>query len=464
MTSLPNELLGLIFAYLEINHTEYNKTPSAEFINAAIVKLQILARCCRSSRTLRSLAEPLLYQTYIRGWIGASPVPTSEQKVKARHLSLRRFTRTIIQRPDLANRIRHVIIENWNIRPKAVSRYKRDHDQLRALTDCVCQNTADLSVYRDEYFNEDLVRGTDDAEVTLLLTLLNNVVHLVVSLVPINQHAYYPGHVGSLLPHFRTDSVARSSALLGQLKTVTLMHPRGTRMDFAAAIPMYLISNFYRAPVVESIIVKDGVVVDAELNLCWYNSGRSSCVEEVVLDQCFMSDRSSGPVVSAFVKPCSRLRVFKYTVRNLETAVGSLHFRGVQRALLTVMSMLESMYVDIGFATLDFGGTGHAEERGFFAMHCFTSLRELTIGCRGIVVEHGYALLPPAVDRLSIIDPTSDFLEPLLTGIRRLEHNIQKLTFIFSGDIATAAASFDDMPFEEALTGLGIAFDKIDME
>jgi len=235
-------------------------------------------------------------------------------------------------------------------------------------------------------------------------------------------------------------------------------------MDFAAAIPMYLISNFYRAPVVESIIVKDGVVVDAELNLCWYNSGRSSCVEEVVLDQCFMSDRSSGPVVSAFVKPCSRLRVFKYTVRNLETAVGSLHFRGVQRALLTVMSMLESMYVDIGFATLDFGGAGHAEERGFFAMHCFTSLRELTIGCRGIVVEHGYALLPPAVDRLSIIDPTSDFLEPLLTGIRRLEHNIQKLTFIFSGDIATAAASFDDMPFEEALTWLGIAFDKIDME
>lgn len=97
-------------------------------------------------------------------------------------------------------------------------------------------------------------------------------------------------------------------------------------------------------------------------------------------------------------------------------------------------------------------------------MHGFTALRELTISQRGITVKHGaYALLPPVAPNVSIIDPSPAFLEPLLTGIREHPNSIRKLTFIFSADSTTTAASFNIPAFEEALRWSGIVFDKVDM-
>jgi len=324
MPPLPNELLDLIFAHYEIDHTQYGTAPTPEFIDDTIIKLQTLASCCRASHLLRRFAEPLLYQTYVRGWVSASPSTGYTRKLEARHLSLRRHLRTIIQRPHLASNVRHVIIENWNIEPYPVSGYKRDNPQLKTLTQYVRDNTVNIPLYQDQSFNAGLICGNDDAEVTLLLSLLTGAVHLCISLVPISSFGVSsPSHVYDLLLRqaLTPSQGARPFVPFQRLNTLTLIHFRGVSLVLRPAVPLKMISYFHLAPALKSIVLKDCVALPRTGDLLWFHvDDRGNFqyprgpVEQVMLERCYVPDLQ---IINYLVKSCSTIRVFRYVARDL---------------------------------------------------------------------------------------------------------------------------------------------------
>lgn len=107
LKALPNEVLTLIFKHFTATALggsyDLTKDPVARYANCQEQWLN-LANLCRTSKSLRSLAEPLLYQNYYK--------PDTVLRPQARK-SFRNYLRTLIHRPDLARHVRTLHIGTW---------------------------------------------------------------------------------------------------------------------------------------------------------------------------------------------------------------------------------------------------------------------------------------------------------------------------------------------------------------
>lgn len=118
LQQLPTEILSSIFQELAIDSKWmqylYAEVPDDEEFRRACSNLVSL---CRTSRRLRSIAEPLLYQTYIKPNTIKAPL-----ELKYIH----GYLRTLLQRPDLARHVRNVCIKAW-FQPGTLEQLLTDH-------------------------------------------------------------------------------------------------------------------------------------------------------------------------------------------------------------------------------------------------------------------------------------------------------------------------------------------------
>lgn len=199
MSSLPNEILLLIVRNFTLPET-INREDVIEISNIQ----RTLWSLCLTSRQLYTLAQPLLYRTFVKQAGPPSPDhPESHIQCEVedhdgeiqKHTSLENFIRTLIDRPDLAVEVRRLRIENFTTSEddnsesesnngQSGSGVKRSFDP--ALASLFCGALAQLPDPRPDKvgLNEMspwsdlhayLADGFESAEVALLLTLVPNV-------------------------------------------------------------------------------------------------------------------------------------------------------------------------------------------------------------------------------------------------------------------------------------------------
>ncbi|GAB7340847.1 hypothetical protein MBLNU457_7208t1 [Dothideomycetes sp. NU457] len=111
LTDLPEELLHLIITQCIC---EVPEDYAASFAGLYNDNLKILNRLCLTSRRLESTARGLLYHTFVkpenlhstrRRWYGIGQISDN--------VVLRRFLRTLIQRPDLRKHVKRLVLLRW---------------------------------------------------------------------------------------------------------------------------------------------------------------------------------------------------------------------------------------------------------------------------------------------------------------------------------------------------------------
>lgn len=195
LNALPDELALLVLgSFIQWQNTgSGQRAPLLEPIG-----LRALASVCRTCKMLRDLAEPVLYHNYSKPAITNTQVThldvdngddhaDPERAESVNHiqpnLSLRRLIRTLIERPDLAARVKCISLGQWETvdslafsglktHPRPAEEARRYYMTLSRLLLCsMSQPWATAWLYA-------LSEGIEDAEIALLLALTPNVEQL----------------------------------------------------------------------------------------------------------------------------------------------------------------------------------------------------------------------------------------------------------------------------------------------
>lgn len=221
---LPTEIISSIFQELAVDSKwmHYADVPEDEEFRRACSNLVSL---CQTSRRLRSIAEPLLYQTYIK---------PNTIKVPLQSKNIHGYLQTLLQRPDLARCVRNMCIKAW-FQPGTLEHLLTDHDpefwqwqgldrfprepflddgtfaaflnpepshdsQASPQLLTLCREHLERLTLTDQKrrsWYRALEDGQEDAEITLLLSLTTNLDHLFL-IMPNWEYFERP----SSLPHF----------------------------------------------------------------------------------------------------------------------------------------------------------------------------------------------------------------------------------------------------------------------
>jgi len=175
---LPTEILLDIFECFTFSSSGYVDFEGSHVGHIATSKLQTLRSICLVSKRFKDLAEPLLYQTYVKPNTVRYKRPpyaferhdwTPRAKLFPKR-SLQLFLCRISERPDLARCVRSISLGLWNPQPAtsidpAMSSFYAGHDLVRNPT---------LGSLQERWKNS-LLAGSEDAEIALLLMLTPNV-------------------------------------------------------------------------------------------------------------------------------------------------------------------------------------------------------------------------------------------------------------------------------------------------
>ena len=115
MESLPNELLELILE--PFSFVDYDNDPrisKEETISAYFQSKSILRNVCLTSKTLKAIAEPYLYRSYLkvasietRGhMVDGTPSTWEVRRFQA-------FLRKILTQPELARAVNEFLVLGW---------------------------------------------------------------------------------------------------------------------------------------------------------------------------------------------------------------------------------------------------------------------------------------------------------------------------------------------------------------
>lgn len=100
LAKLPNELLLKVLEYFPVSSESFDGDPDIR------LSIETLAALCRTCRLFQDLATPMLYHTVF--------VSHRHNRLPSSFRSLRKLTRTLLERPSLRNFVRFVKI--WNTR------------------------------------------------------------------------------------------------------------------------------------------------------------------------------------------------------------------------------------------------------------------------------------------------------------------------------------------------------------
>lgn len=188
---LPDEILLEVFRHISSfkhdENTVYSDRPNHNMaIRFRVSESATFASLCRTSKRFNELAEPLLYQTFVKKVNAFSPSNAERRSVPGLVFippndQLRGFLRTIIHRPALALHIRTIILQWW----------ETDHSGLTDGFEFSPPDDKTLDAFRTaankfikaphsnrSEWKYALADGNEDAEIALLLALATNLTSL----------------------------------------------------------------------------------------------------------------------------------------------------------------------------------------------------------------------------------------------------------------------------------------------
>lgn len=201
MDQLPDEILVEVLRHLRTfdcptyrrsldeekvfpDHIEHSRS-----LQCRIVYSNTLASLCRTSKRFHAFAEPYLYETYVKTsnrFVPADVVLQAPLSITP-NKGLRRFLRTIIDRPSLALQVRHIVLLDWETDHSALANgfYFNSLDEATAGAFCRAASLAmdDFTEIQSEWA-EGLRLGNEDAEIALLVALTINVTSLELRIPP----------------------------------------------------------------------------------------------------------------------------------------------------------------------------------------------------------------------------------------------------------------------------------------
>ena len=168
LSNIPTEILLHILSNLKaVRHPDI-AFHDKSFAEESIKNSSTLAKLCLTCRSIRNVVQPVLYQSYYKPRILPAHVACKSTSLNHR---LRLFLRTLVERPDLARDVRTMTIEGWETRAYCSSRPETEcpGEELSQVLQAAAIRI-DLGTYQDKWI-EDLRRGTEDADMALLLLL-----------------------------------------------------------------------------------------------------------------------------------------------------------------------------------------------------------------------------------------------------------------------------------------------------
>lgn len=162
LVGLPCTVLVQIFGHLSLeNDVDLTDESSQSAVSA---KLKDLAHLCLTCKQFRSLATPLLYETFPKADTVSLPSP-----------SLRRFLRTLIQRPDFRLLVQKVAIGNFEakVSDQSLLECKRSRESGNLI------HEASKSFMLGKRF---VAPDLEDTQIALLFYMVNHISELSIRL------------------------------------------------------------------------------------------------------------------------------------------------------------------------------------------------------------------------------------------------------------------------------------------
>jgi len=173
MESLPNELLELILE--PFSFVDYDNDPrisKEETISAYFQSKSILRNVCLTSKTLKAIAEPYLYRSYLkvasietRGhMVDGTPSTWEVRRFQA-------FLRKILTQPELARAVNEFLVLGWEwIFPQLT---QADHrsvpEDFLQLSKAALEALPWCSPMTRQLWLEHIILGSEDAYMALVL-------------------------------------------------------------------------------------------------------------------------------------------------------------------------------------------------------------------------------------------------------------------------------------------------------
>ncbi|KAF1350871.1 hypothetical protein BDV97DRAFT_350573 [Delphinella strobiligena] len=458
---LPDELLLQIFSRL----ATWESSPFEDFgLYEKIDEegLKTLAILCQSSKRFRYIAEPILYGAFVKPenlLKRKKPNTLFQPVIHEPCCILRKYLRTLIERPDLANQVKWVQLQAWestetlkgeDMWPQEASHEATPLPPSAQMAHSFYEAASKLlpeGASRTEWLIA-LCRGDEDAEVALLLALLPNVERLQVILpkvfAPDEYHFFFFHRILQQAISRQEPSNMHTFSRLKRLEA--RCYSLG---DSDIGLPIYPFSTFFHLPQLE-IFKGFHVAVEGDPN----DWGEWSCppghsrVRSLQLKDSLMSSVS----IATLVASCSSLQSLEVFFSTEETA---LEFRWPElgEALKRHQSSLESISIDIFSDSNLLLPPGEHAEPLLPSLKNFNTLRHLEIQQSGLTGarypdredesqgSHNKAfnfvdILPSSLESLAILNATPIIDLPLEALSRNLSHfpNLRKIRVASSDD------------------------------
>lgn len=481
LAELPVELLIQILGHLAVDRVDDTDLNNDTSKSVQWQNIRTLARVCRTCKQLHALATPLLYRTFLK----PSTIPLwddpEDPEQEHDHLlpQLRRFLRTLIERPDLRPHVKSLHIGGFRttlVRPEAhrnhpcpISSKMRQKYYLTAKAYFL--GARDLDWLNDLDGRTHCGYVSEDAEIALLLCLATKVSELSLQFL----FPYMPGegHLGGN-PCFALAFLKTAAPSLATLRTL--------KLDSLGLDPLE------DAPSLLEIFGIPGLVsFKAEAQLAYWGDFKSSVAVHTLRHLDLRDCDISPSAIHRLLMSCTRLEAL--TFERQET--GDLNGHTEANPPVTWRSIIEALsgcakYLRVLKVDLDrlpgHGGASSNSDMSSMLQH-FTALETLSINEIGLfeirMDEHvdpltrdGMELyhellgrLPPHLESFTIesaTDLTLKCLGSAVGSIHETRPSVRQITvrFLFYATQADQLPSLSARvtPLKEAFEHHGIAW------
>lgn len=420
LDKLPSEVLHLVLEHFATtpDFVHYDDDGQNEYHRS---NWKTLARLCKVSRQMKSVAEPLLYRHYAK--------PDSTSDPNGHHL-LRRFLTTVLSRPELLQYIRALYIGAWQYKSARYAqyaaltpahRYTTLPDKLHSL-----YNKHAKTPVLGGAWKEALDAGEEVAEIALLMSLAPNLEHIEFCMPDLNlQEKHAPQY---FWPELLVASPGWDPARHFHRLDSVMIHKRDLQAD-AAAFDNY---GFEIDPFLPFIGLPRLKVFWAEND----NSGAYKMVSEHYLLNDEVSNLTDLTLGLSYIHPmkliqilkrCTKLEAFDCDFQPELMFIPGFSWNTIKEALsnsrhtleeLTLSAQLHSQLVSEEYD----GSEGTCVSIG--SLQDFTSLRKLDVLQTTLL---GFENL---IDELTLAVPAPPFAEMLPSSLESLTIDLCTLTIV----------------------------------
>ncbi|KAK2785400.1 hypothetical protein FQN52_008459 [Onygenales sp. PD_12] len=371
-----------------------------------------LLRLCRTSKQLCSIAQPRLFREFScarpRPW---RDIPGSfSYRGSGPKFPLFYFTHTILMRPDLASKVRDIIIESYDNdlmysaddeyldtpSPEMMENFKRSLEGLPLLSDQLCTWTINLGKLEVTAVLALLLSRTPNAK-SLHITLHSN---------PLTEVGYLtgkhiPGADGSLVPF--CSGLTNLKVIPGNCnqshrlqQTTPLLRLPALETFRAEGLLGY---NEYKLTHTPQLDIEPGTLNISHLELFSSRRKQNSKNQNPKIELFCVSFDS--PCLAALITGCKGLRTFRYRGDN-PTLNGypmkQVTPAEIQLALEPHKHSLERLEIDVGSVNYRLSEEG-LERHAFTSFEGYTRLKRLDVPYTFAV---GAEELPPSIEHLTM--------------------------------------------------------------